>query len=106
MAGEGQWRERGKAPMTTTASPAGDVEQGTTSMIELLRDRIDQLDDEIIRLISERVRISRTVVAERLANGGPRVVHSRELVITKRYTAVGDEGGAIAMALLRLGRGR
>lgn len=90
----------------TTAGPMSDGVLATEAKIELLRIRIDQLDEEIIRLIRERAEVSRTVVAERLANGGPRVVHTRELEITRRYAAVGGEGGTIALALLRLGRGR
>lgn len=90
----------------TTAAPACDAGHGTEATIQMLRLHIDQLDAEIIRLIQERTELSRTVVAERLADGGPRVVHSRELEITKRYAGVGAEGGAIALALLRLGRGR
>lgn len=90
----------------TTAAPTCDIEYDIEARIELLRVRIDQLDEDIIRLIRERTEVSRTVVAERLAHGGTRVVHSRELEITRRYAQVGGEGGAIALALLRLGRGR
>ena len=90
----------------TTAAPACDTDNGTEATIAMLRRQIDRLDAEIIRLIRERAEVSRTVVAHRLSHGGPRVVHSRELEITRRYAAVGAEGGAIALALLRLGRGR
>jgi chorismate mutase len=74
--------------------------------IESLRTQIDALDAEIIRLIEARLGISRAIQAERLACGGPRVLHAREGEIVARWRkALGVPGGRIARTLLELSRG-
>ena len=42
----------------------------------------------------------------RMASGGTRLVHSREMKVIERYSSLGPEGKDLAMILLRLGRGR
>ena len=42
----------------------------------------------------------------RMASGGTRLVHSREMKVIERYSELGPEGKDLAMLLLRLGRGR
>jgi chorismate mutase len=42
----------------------------------------------------------------RMASGGTRLVHSREMKVIERYSRLGPEGKDLAMLLLRLGRGR
>ena len=74
--------------------------------ISALRDEIDHLDTEILRLIQRRSEVSKLVGAARMASGGPRVVYSREMAILARYRELGPEGRELAMLLLRLGRGR
>jgi chorismate mutase len=74
--------------------------------IAALRDEIDHLDAEILRLIQRRSEVSKLVGAARMASGGPRVVYSREMAILARYRELGPEGRELAMLLLRLGRGR
>jgi chorismate mutase len=77
-----------------------------TAPIQLGRSRIDQIDAEIVRLIQERTLLSEQVQQARVAAGGPRVVHDRETVVVERWRAtLGPPGGAIALALLELGRG-
>jgi len=71
-----------------------------------LREKIDQLDAEILRLIRHRTEISRNIGAARLAAGVPRIVHSREMAVLARFRELGPEGRDLAMLLLRLGRGR
>lgn len=83
-------------PATTPADPD----------IAALRRRIDGLDARIVTLIGERTAISHEIGGLRRAAGGPRVVHSREMVVLDRFRGLGREGHDIAMALLRLGRGR
>ncbi|KGI82210.1 chorismate mutase [Actinopolyspora erythraea] len=74
--------------------------------IEDLRDEIDYLDEEILRLIKRRAEVSRQVGAVRMAEGGPRIVYNREMDVLARYRELGSEGRELAMILLRLGRGR
>ncbi len=74
--------------------------------INVLRKEIDRADAEILAAIKKRTEISRTIVSTRLANGGTRMVHTRELKILERFSELGQEGHALAMLLLTLGRGR
>ena len=83
--------------MDTTTPSAADVDQ--------LREEIDQLDVEILRLIRQRTEVSRHIGAVRMAAGGPRIVYKREMAVLARFCALGPEGRDLAMVLLRLGRG-
>jgi chorismate mutase len=73
--------------------------------IAALRTEIDGLDAEIIRLVRRRTQLSRQIGATRLAAGGPKIDHEREVVVAARYQALGPHGRELAAALLRLGRG-
>jgi chorismate mutase len=42
----------------------------------------------------------------RMASGGTRLVHSREMKVIERYGELGADGKDLAMLLLRMGRGR
>lgn len=71
------------------------------------RERIDDLDDRIIALVQERMRISSEIQATRIAAGGPRVHLSREMRVLNRYSeSLGKPGTALAMTLLELCRGK
>jgi chorismate mutase len=70
-----------------------------------LRQEIDWLDGEILRLVKRRTELSKTIGAVRLANGGTRLVLNRENDILAKYRELGKEGQQLAMALLSLGRG-
>ncbi|CAM2859018.1 chorismate mutase [Saccharomonospora xinjiangensis] len=74
--------------------------------IDELRQEIDWLDAEILRLVKRRAEVSRTIGAARMAAGGPRIVYNREMDVLARYRELGPEGRQLAMALLNLGRGR
>jgi chorismate mutase len=74
--------------------------------ITALRREIDQLDADILRLIRRRTEVSRQIGAIRRAQGGPRIVLSREHAVLARFRELGPEGRELAMLLLRLGRGR
>lgn len=74
--------------------------------IEKLRKEIDRLDAEILASIKRRTEVSRIIGRTRMANGGPRLVHSREMKVLERFSELGQEGHTLAMLLLRLGRGR
>ncbi|GGK14348.1 hypothetical protein GCM10010124_03620 [Pilimelia terevasa] len=71
-----------------------------------LRARIDEIDDAILDLWRERAAISREVGRARLADGGTRLVLSREREILARFSAaLGEDGAQLALLLLRAGRG-
>jgi chorismate mutase len=85
-----------------TAAPA------TTAApdIDELRIEIDQLDATILAAVMRRTEVSQTIGKARMASGGTRLVHSREMKVIERYSELGPEGKDLAMLLLRLGRGR
>lgn len=95
---------------TQTADPqtsaTGTIEETATVHITGLRQRIDDIDAEIIRLWQERAALSREVGATRVASGGTRLVLSREREIVERFReALGADGTQIALLILRAGRG-
>ncbi|MCW2573296.1 MAG: chorismate mutase [Frankiales bacterium] len=70
------------------------------------RRQIDEIDAQLISLITERSRLSACVQQARLAGGGSRISHSREVDVVKRWrSALGGVGGQLALSLLELGRG-
>jgi chorismate mutase len=81
-----------------------DIEQ--VANIEELRLEIDRLDAEILDAVRRRAEVSREIGRARMASGGTRLVHSREMKVIERYSVLGPEGKDLAMLLLRLGRGR
>ncbi len=93
--------------MTENASPK-DVDNAAepASDIDELRKEIDRLDAEILAAIKRRTEVSREIGKARMASGGPRLVHSREMKVLERFSELGQEGHTLAMLLLRLGRGR
>jgi chorismate mutase len=74
--------------------------------IEDLRLEIDQLDAAILAAVKRRAEVSQMIGKVRMASGGTRLVHSREMKVIERYSELGPEGKDLAMLLLRLGRGR
>ncbi|MEU5691238.1 chorismate mutase [Actinosynnema sp. NPDC020468] len=73
--------------------------------IDALRSEIDHLDAELLRLVKRRVEVSQLIGAARMAAGGTRIVHNREIDVLNRYRELGPEGRDLAMILLKLGRG-
>jgi chorismate mutase len=74
--------------------------------VALLRNRIDALDEGILRLVAERARLSAQVQANRIAAGGVRLELGRERQIIDSYrAALGESGPALADAILRTCRG-
>lgn len=92
------------AAQDAAKNAAASDQQGDTE-IGKLREEIDWLDAEILRLVKRRVEVSRTIGAARMAAGGPRIVYNREMDVLARYRELGVEGRRLAMALLNLGRG-
>jgi chorismate mutase len=74
--------------------------------IDGLRHEIDRLDAEILAAVKRRAEVSKAIGQARMASGGTRLVHSREMKVIKRYSELGPEGKDLALLLLRLGRGR
>ena len=79
--------------------------QATAHDIDALRKEIDVLDAELLRLIKRRAEVSGIIGAARMAAGGTRLVHNREIDVLNRYKELGPDGKDLAMILLKLGRG-
>jgi chorismate mutase len=88
----------------TVPTPAGATDPA--DRILALRDEIDTCDAEIIALVQRRLAISQEIGSLRAASGGTRLSLSREQQVLARFgDALGPEGTALGMMLLRLGRG-
>jgi chorismate mutase len=74
--------------------------------IDDLRQEIDRLDATILEAVKRRTEVSKVIGKARMASGGTRLVHSREMKVIERYSELGPDGKDLAMLLLRLGRGR
>ena len=74
--------------------------------IDALRTEIDSLDAAILAAVRRRTEVSQEIGKVRMASGGTRLVHSREMKVIERYSALGADGKDLAMLLLRMGRGR
>jgi chorismate mutase len=94
--------------MTTTATPPAAPAGGDPAdRIGVLREQIDACDAGIIELVRRRLAVSREIGALRAASGGTRLSLSRESQVLARFrSALGDDGAALALMLLRQGRGR
>ncbi|KMO67628.1 chorismate mutase [Mycobacterium sp. BK558] len=84
--------------MTTDTAQTPDIDE--------LRQEIDRLDATILEAVQRRTEVSQMIGKARMASGGTRLVHSREMKVIERYSVLGSEGKNLAMLLLRLGRGR
>jgi chorismate mutase len=82
------------------------IETEQLTDIDDLREEIDRLDAEILGAVKRRAEVSKEIGKARMASGGTRLVHSREMEVIERYSELGPEGKDLAMLLLRLGRGR
>jgi chorismate mutase len=82
------------------------IEAEQVTDIDDLRREIDQLDAAILEAVKRRTEVSRLIGKARMASGGTRLVHSREMKVIERYSELGQDGKDLALLLLRLGRGR
>ncbi|MCA2245535.1 MULTISPECIES: chorismate mutase [Mycobacterium] len=82
------------------------VETQEATDIDDLRHEIDRLDAEILAAVKRRTEVSQAIGKARMASGGTRLVHSREMKVIERYSELGPDGKDLAILLLRLGRGR
>lgn len=93
-------------PQATGAASTGTEEAQAAATIRGMRERIDEIDSELVRLWMERAALSRQVGATRVASGGTRLVLSREREILDRFRdALGTDGTQLALLILRAGRG-
>jgi len=93
-------RQQRAAANTGTDTPE------VAAQIRQLRERIDEIDRQLIELWQERAALSREVGRARLAAGGTRLVLAREREILERFrSALGQDGVQFALLLLRAGRG-
>ncbi|AEF42024.1 chorismate mutase [Hoyosella subflava] len=97
--------------MSTHAADNGSASDGDDTTpsapdIDALRQEIDRLDAEILAAVQRRTEVSRTIGQLRMASGGTRLVHNREMKVIERFSSLGPEGHNLAILLLRLGRGR
>ena len=95
------------APQATATATDATATDDPAERIGELRGAIDACDAEIIELVRRRLRISQEIGALRRASGGTRLSLTREQQVLDRFTtALGPDGAALGMMLLRQGRGR
>jgi chorismate mutase len=82
------------------------IETEPVAEIDDLRREIDELDSAILAAVKRRTEVSKLIGKARMASGGTRLVHSREMKVIERYSELGPDGKDLAMLLLRMGRGR
>ena len=88
------------------AEVAGEVDEAAAE-ISRLRDQIDEVDAELVSVVQRRIALSKQIQAVRVAHGGRRREHSRELKIVSTYVdGLGRGGSQLALTLLELCRGR
>ncbi len=93
--------------LTPTADTTADSPADPADRIGELRGEIDSCDAAIIELVQRRLAISREIGVLRTATGGTRLSLSREQQVLSRFRdALGPDGAALGMMLLRQGRGR
>jgi chorismate mutase len=93
--------------MSTTVPTSADQAADAAARIDALRGEIDACDAQIIELVQRRVAVSQEIGALRTAAGGMRLSLAREQRVLARFrTALGPDGAALGMMLLRQGRGR
>ena len=95
-------QENGEPAMTIQKT----IETEPLLNIDDLRREIDRLDAEILAAVKRRTQVSQAIGRARMASGGTRLVHSREMKVIERYSELGPDGKDLAMLLLRMGRGR
>jgi chorismate mutase len=90
--------QENSAPSADAVPAITDVEDG--------RQRLDDIDDELHKLLRRRRELSRQIQQLRLEQGGVRIEHGREQEIIRRWSAaLGASGPELALAVLRLCRG-
>lgn len=82
------------------------AKHATGAVVEHTRSDLDDLDTQIIALISRRIRVSKHVQLSKEQSGLPRVDLQREAEIRDRYlSAFGWHGAEISGSILAICRG-
>ncbi|QUR68777.1 chorismate mutase [Mycobacterium spongiae] len=98
--------ERAEMNIETVEAQQPSEQPSDKADIDLLREEIDRLDAQILAAVKRRAEVSQAIGKVRMASGGTRLVHSREMKVIERYSELGPDGKDLAILLLRLGRGR
>jgi chorismate mutase len=94
------------APADILTNPENTSADEALDMIPVLREQIDALDEAIIRLVAERIRVSQRIQTARMNSGGARVELGRERVVLGAYRdGLGPAGPSLAEAVLQVCRG-
>ena len=89
-----------------TDAPVLDDESALLEIAKL-REQIDAVDAEVVDVVLRRIALSKQIQAVRMAHGGRRREHSRELKVVNTYVdGLGRGGSQLALTLLELCRGR
>jgi chorismate mutase len=89
-----------------TETPVLDDESALLEIAKL-REQIDAVDAEVVDVVLRRIALSKQIQAVRMAHGGRRREHSRELKVVNTYVErLGRGGSQLALTLLELCRGR
>jgi chorismate mutase len=95
-----------KTPTSRSETMITMTTESAAEQISGLRQRIDEIDGQLIELWRERAAISGEVGRVRIASGGTRLVLERERQIVDRFReALGADGVQLALLILRAGRG-
>jgi chorismate mutase len=103
------------SPTDASEADAPQLETDTTALdndsalleIASLREQIDAVDAELVDVVLRRIALSKQIQAVRMAHGGRRREHSRELKVVNTYVeGLGRGGSQLALTLLELCRGR
>jgi chorismate mutase len=90
----------------TNDATEADADPALAEIIRL-REQIDEVDGELVSIVQRRIALSKQIQAVRMAHGGRRREHSRELKIVNTYVeGLGRGGSQLALTLLELCRGR
>jgi chorismate mutase len=90
-----------------SATLTSDAAADPATRIGELRSEIDACDAQLIEIVQRRLAVSQEIGALRAASGGTRLSLAREQQVLARFrAALGPEGAALGMLLLRQGRGR
>jgi chorismate mutase len=96
------------SPTDASESDAPQLENESALLeIASLREQIDAVDAELVDTVLRRIALSKQIQAVRMAHGGRRREHSRELKVVNTYVeGLGRGGSQLALTLLELCRGR
>jgi chorismate mutase len=98
--------EATEADATEADAPEAEADPALAE-ITRLREQIDEVDAELVGIVQRRIALSKQIQAVRMAHGGRRREHSRELKIVNTYVeGLGRGGSQLALTLLELCRGR